>query len=162
MTEKEVIVDGYNWHADLKKHIVHIVVFFLAIGSVFAQQDPNYTQYMFNPLNYNPAYCGSKSILSTALVYRNQWTGLEGAPKTLTLSAHSPLKNKNMGVGFEVTRDQIGPVQNLWIQGSYAYRIKVSRIDKGKLGFGVKAGIYNSSYQWHRISYKDETIQGKM
>ena len=114
---------------------------------------------MFNPLNYNPAYCGSKSILSSALVYRHQWTGLDGAPKTVTFAAHSPLKDKNMGVGFEVTNDEIGPVRNLWVQGSYAYRIKVSRIDKGKLGFGLKAGIFNSRYDWNQIVYKDENDQ---
>jgi len=110
---------------------------------------------MFNPLNYNPAYAGSKSILSSALVYRNQWAGLDGAPKTVTLSVHSPLKNKNMGVGIEITNDEIGPVKNLWVQGSYAYRIKLSRIDKGKLGFGLKAGIFNSVYNWNEIKYKD-------
>jgi type IX secretion system PorP/SprF family membrane protein len=120
-----------------------------------AQQEPNYTQYMFNPLNYNPAYAGNKAILSSALVYRNQWAGFEGAPKIVTFSAHSPLKNKNMGVGLEVTNDKIGPVSNLWIQASYAYRIRISRISKGKLGFGVKAGLLRSSYDWNKIVTKD-------
>lgn len=123
--------------------------------SLSAQQEPNYTQYMFNPLNYNPAYAGNKSILSAALVYRNQWTGIEGAPKTLTFAAHSPLKNKNMGVGLEVNNDKIGPMNNTWIYAAYAYRMKVSRISKAKIAFGLKAGIFNSSYNWNEIVFKD-------
>ena len=122
---------------------------------LLAQQEPNYTQYMFNPLNYNPAYAGNKSILSSALVYRNQWAGFEGAPKILTFSAHSPLKNKNMGVGLEITNDQIGPVNNMWFQASYAYRIRISKIHKGRIGFGIKAGLFRSSYNWNKILTKD-------
>jgi len=139
----------------MKKVLLHIVIIIFMAGFVQAQQDPNYTQYMFNPLNYNPAYAGSNTVLSAALVYRNQWVGINGAPKIVTFSSSSPLKNKNMGVGFEITSDKIGPVKNLRIQGSYAYRIKVSRIDKGMLGFGLKAGIFRSSYDWTKISYKD-------
>jgi type IX secretion system PorP/SprF family membrane protein len=127
----------------------------MLVNFSYAQQEPLYTQYMFNPLNYNPAYAGSKSVLGAALVYRNQWMGIEDSPNTLTFSIHSPLKNKNMGVGFEVTHDEVGPTSNLWVQGSYAYRVKVSRISKGKLGFGLKAGLYRSSYDWSKISYKD-------
>lgn len=119
------------------------------------QQEPIYTQYMFNPLNYNPAYCGSKSILSAALDYRKQWVGIEGSPQVVTFSIHSPLKNKNMGVGLEVTNDDIGPMNNIWIQASYAYRVRISRISKGKLGFGLKAGIYQSSLDWSEIDYRD-------
>lgn len=138
-----------------KLRIIYLLIGILLTASSVAQQEPNYTQYMFNPLNYNPAYAGNKAVLSTALVYRNQWVGIDGAPKTLTFSAHSPLKNKNMGVGFELTSDKVGPVNNLWIQASYAYRIRISRISKGKLGFGLKAGLFRSSYDWNKIVYKD-------
>lgn len=110
---------------------------------------------MFNPLNYNPAYAGNKAILSSALIYRNQWVGIEGAPKTITFSAHSPLKNKNMGLGIEFTQDKIGPVSNTMIEASYAYRIRLSRISKGKLGFGLKVGMLRSAYDWNKIVMKD-------
>ena len=140
----------------LKLRITYIALIVTLSFTVSAQQEPIYTQYMFNPLNYNPAYCGSKSVLSAALDYRNQWVGMEGAPKVVTFSIHSPLKNKNMGVGLEFTNDQIGPVNNVWIQASYAYRIRLSRISKGKLGFGLKAGIYRSSIDWTEINYKDQ------
>lgn len=111
---------------------------------------------MFNPLNYNPAYAGSRNVLSAALVVRKQWAGVEGSPTVTTLSAHSPLKNKNMGVGLEFTNDNIGPTSNLWIQGSYVYRIQISRIHKGKIGFGLKAGVFRTQYNWDEINYKDQ------
>ncbi|MEQ8324923.1 MAG: type IX secretion system membrane protein PorP/SprF [Vicingaceae bacterium] len=139
----------------MKKLLTYLFIVAISVAGVKAQQDPLYTQYMFNPLNYNPAYAGNKSILSAALVYRNQWAGIQGAPKIVTFAAHSPLKNKNMGVGFEVTNDKIGPTNNISVQASYAYRIRVSKISKGKLGFGVKAGVYNSSINWNEINYKD-------
>ena len=110
---------------------------------------------MFNPLNYNPAYAGSRSVLSAALVIRKQWAGVDGSPTVTTFSAHSPLKDKNMGVGFELTNDEIGPTSNLWVQGSYAYRIKISRIHKGRIGFGLKAGVFRTQYNWDEITYKD-------
>jgi type IX secretion system PorP/SprF family membrane protein len=140
----------------MKNILIYSLLVVMSLSVAKGQQDPIYTQYMFNPLNYNPAYAGSKSILSAALVYRNQWVGLDGAPKIVTFSAHSPLKNKNMGLGFEITNDKIGPTSNLTVQASYAYRIRLSKISKGKLGFGLKAGIYNSSIDWNSISYKDQ------
>jgi len=140
----------------MKSIVVYSLLVLISLSVANAQQDPIYTQYMFNPLNYNPAYAGSKSILSAALVYRNQWVGLDGAPKIVTFSAHSPLKNKNMGLGFEITNDKIGPTSNLTVQASYAYRIRISKISKGKLGFGLKAGIFNSSIDWNGINYKDQ------
>jgi type IX secretion system PorP/SprF family membrane protein len=136
-----------------------LVFSFLLAFTAFAQQDPLYTQYMFNPLNYNPAYAGNKSILSAALIHRQQWVGIDGAPQVTALSVHSPLKNKNMGVGLEITNDQIGPMNNLWIQASYAYRIKVSRISKGKIGFGLKAGVLRTGLNWNKIRYKDQDDQ---
>lgn len=120
-----------------------------------AQQEPNYTQYMFNPLNYNPGYAGNKAVLSAALVYRNQWVGIDGAPKTITFSVHSPLKDKNMGVGLEVNNDKIGPINNTWVYGTYAYRFKINKISKGRIGLGLKAGMFNSSYDWNKIVFKD-------
>jgi type IX secretion system PorP/SprF family membrane protein len=134
---------------------IYILLFCIGLGSAQAQQDPLYTQYMFNPLNYNPAYAGSRSILSAALIYRKQWVGVDGAPTVTAFSAHSPLKNKNMGVGFEVTSDEIGPTSNIWIKGSYAYRIKINKIHKGRIGFGLKAGVFSSQYNWDKINLKD-------
>lgn len=143
----------------MRKGTVHSIwvtclILVMTLG-VKAQQVPHYTQYMFNPLNYNPAYAGNKAILSAALIYRNQWTGIEGAPKIVTASVHSPLKNKSMGAGFEISSDKIGPVNNLKVQATYAYRMRLSRISKGKLGFGLRAGIHRFDYNWDEIHYKE-------
>lgn len=121
--------------------------------SIFAQQDPQYSQYMFNQMALNPAYAGSKEALSTAVFLRNQWTGLDGAPKTETLTLHAPLKKKKVGLGFTVVADQIGPKKSIGAMGSYAYRIPIGN---GKLAFGLRAGIYNFTYNWNEINYKDQ------
>lgn len=74
----------------MKKIYLAIVVALFA-GKVQAQQDPHYTQYMYNMNVVNPAYAGSKESISGGLLYRQQWSGLEGAPKTATFSLHSRL-----------------------------------------------------------------------
>jgi type IX secretion system PorP/SprF family membrane protein len=123
----------------------------------FGQQDAQYTQYMFNPLHVNPAYAGNKAILSAALIHRSQWVGIEGAPKTQHFSVHSPLKDKNMGVGLQLINDKIGPKNTFGVLGTYAYRVKPSKISRGKLGFGLRAGYYRYAFDWNKIDYKDES-----
>ncbi len=103
-----------------------------------AQQDPLYTQYMFNTLAYNPAYAGSRDVLSIMALSRHQWVGFEGAPSTQTLTAHSPFGEK-VGLGLTITHDQLDPVQQTGIYVDYAYRLRVS--DNGLLAFGLKGGL---------------------
>jgi len=122
----------------------------------FAQQDPQYSLYMFNPLGVNPGYAGSREALSGVLVHRSQWVGLEGAPVTQAFSVNSPLKIKSMGVGLNVTNDKIGPKNIITATAVYAYRIKVGA---GKLAFGLRGGIQNYNYNWDMIEYKDKEDQ---
>lgn len=122
----------------------------------FAQQDPQYSLYMFNPLGVNPGYAGSREALSGVLVHRSQWVGLEGAPVTQAFSVNTPLKIKNMGVGLNVTNDKIGPKNILTATGVYAYRIQVG---SGRLAFGLRGGIQNYNYNWDMIEYKDKEDQ---
>ncbi|MFL5763843.1 MAG: type IX secretion system membrane protein PorP/SprF [Bacteroidia bacterium] len=132
-----------------------ILVFALCATSAvkgLAQQDPQYSQYMFNQMAINPAYAGSKEALSTTAFVRNQWTGIDGAPKTQTISAHGPLKSKKVGLGFSVIADQIGPKKSVGALASYAYRIPVKN---GKLSFGLRFGMFNYTYNWDDIVYKD-------
>jgi type IX secretion system PorP/SprF family membrane protein len=136
--------------------VVFILILFCSFGSktnLFAQQDPQYSQYMFNQLVINPAYAGSKEAFSAATFLRSQWTGIEGAPKTESVSIHGPLRNRKVGLGFAVIADQIGPKQSVGALGSYAYRL---RLGNGKLSFGLRAGIYNYVYNWDDIKYKDQ------
>lgn len=127
---------------------------FVSAEQIFAQQDPQYSQYMFNQMAINPAYAGSKEAISASAFIRSQWTGIEGAPKTETVSIHAPLKKKKVGIGFSVIADQIGPKKSIGAMGSYAYRIPIKN---GKLSFGLRAGVFNYTYNWDAITYKDQT-----
>jgi type IX secretion system PorP/SprF family membrane protein len=142
-----------NKFINMKKIIGSVLLLLSAFLGANAQQDPQYSQYMFNQMAINPAYAGSKEALSAAAFVRTQWTGIEGAPKTETFTIHAPLKKKKVGLGFTVVADQIGPTKSIGVMGSYAYRIPIGN---GKLSFGLRAGFYNFSYNWNDISYKDQ------
>ena len=104
-----------------------------------AQQDAQYTQYMYNMNILNPAYAGSKTgTLSISLLGRTQWAGIPGAPQTATLSVHSPI-TKRMGLGLSVLADKVGPINEQFIFADYSYTIPVGYYDN--LSFGIKAGI---------------------
>lgn len=119
----------------MKKPVI-ILILLIAI-QMQGQQDPQYTQYMYNMSVVNPAYAGSKENLSFGLLYRNQWTGLDGAPKTGTFFGHIPVSDK-IGVGLSVITDEIGPVRetNTYADASYTLRLA----GENRLAFGIKAG----------------------
>lgn len=104
-----------------------------------AQQDPMYTHYMYNTLSINPAYAGSRDALTITGLHRSQWVDFKGAPMTQTLTLHSPIANKHIGLGLGVTNDKIGPVNNTSIMGSFAYRMQVSK--RSKLALGLSGGV---------------------
>lgn len=102
-----------------------------------AQQDPHYTQYMYNMNIMNPAYAGSKESLSVGLLYRAQWVEIEGAPKTGTLSIHSPV-GKNVGLGLSAITDKIGPVEENNVYADFSYTLNLG--GEHRLAFGIKGG----------------------
>ena len=120
----------------MKKLIVATIVL-LSIWGSSAQQDPHYTQYMYNMNIINPAYAGSKQTLSFGILYRNQWINVDGAPKTFSLSGSSPV-GKNVGVGLSVIADEIGPVKEQNVYGDFSYTLNLG--GEHKLAFGLKAG----------------------
>lgn len=124
----------------------------LGAHATFAQQDPQYSQYMFNQLAINPAYAGSKEALSAAAFVRSQWTGIEGAPNTETFTIDGPLRKRTVGLGLAVIADQIGPKKSVGAMGSYAYRIPIGN---ARLSFGLRAGVYQFTYNWDDINYRD-------
>lgn len=121
----------------------YIVLVLLALqiksGETFAQQRVQFTQYMFNGLVINPAYAGADEALSLTFVHRRQWAGLDQAPTTQTLSAHSLFYNKQSGVGLTIVNDKIGVHKDLSMMGNYAYHIPVSSVSTVSLG--VSAGF---------------------
>ncbi len=117
-----------------------LIVLCMAFASpVLAQQDPLYSQYMFNTLAFNPGYAGSADVFTVMALSRHQWVGLDGAPSTQTLLAHSPLQAANMGLGLSLINDKVGPTRQTSIYGDYAYRIRTG--GDAKLAFGLKGGV---------------------
>lgn len=110
----------------------------LTLGTAYAQQDPHYTQYMFNQSIFNPAYAGMKESLSLGVLHREQWTGLEGAPSTTTAFAHSRVGQK-LGVGLSFVSDKIGPTEENNVFADISYTVKLA--PGHKLAFGIKGGI---------------------
>ncbi len=109
------------------------------VTELSAQQDAQYTQYMYNTLSINPAYAGSRDGLSALLLYRTQWVGLDGAPDTGTFNIHSPFGDEqNVGLGLSVVNDRIGPTQETYFDVSFSYSINTS--DDGRLSFGLNGG----------------------
>jgi type IX secretion system PorP/SprF family membrane protein len=119
------------------KKIVYSLILLVSM-STMAQQEPQYTQYMYNPSVINPAYAGSLGYGSLFSLYRTQWIGLEGAPKTLNLSYHQPLEITNLGLGGNILHDEIGPsaTTNLAVDVSYTIHFE----NESRLAFGMKIG----------------------
>ncbi len=128
-----------NRKFDLKKGILILIVLFISVWNASAQQDPMFTQYMHNPVSINPAYAGSRGTLNFVAMHRQQWVGLDGAPKTLTVSVNSPFTRYNVGVGLSLIHDEIGPIKQTGIYADYSYHLKVA--NKTKLAFGLKGGV---------------------
>lgn len=121
-----------------KFYLILLIITTVFIHQSYGQQDPHYTHYMYNMNVVNPAYAGSRETLSIGLLGRTQWTGLNGAPETLTFSAHSPL-NRNVGWGLSAISEENGPVKEQNIYADFSYTIKTS--EEGKLAFGLKGGV---------------------
>lgn len=102
----------------------------------FAQQDAQYTQYMYNTININPAYAGSRGAMSIFALHRTQWVGLDGAPVTNAVSVNTPLNNSNLGLGVSIVSDKIGPTHENAFSVDLSYSIPTS--ENYKLSFGVK------------------------
>ncbi|MCP2028227.1 type IX secretion system PorP/SprF family membrane protein [Flavobacterium sp. HSC-32F16] len=113
------------------------LVIMSAVFSGYAQQDAQYTQYMYNTININPAYAGSRGALSIFGLYRTQWVGLDGAPETSAFSINTPINNSRLGVGLSLVNDKIGPTNDTDISADISYTVQTSA--SFKLSFGVKA-----------------------
>ena len=118
--------------------VVSMIVLMFLGQDALAQQDAQYTQYMYNTVSVNPGYAGSRGHLSAAVLYRAQWVGLDGAPETQTLNVHSPIGYQGIGLGASIIRDRIGPTAEDNFDIDFSYTVYTS--DTGRLSFGLKAG----------------------
>ncbi len=115
----------------------------VGVQTVQAQQEGQYSQYMFNMLAVNPAYAGSRDVLSMTGLYRHQWVGIEGAPVSQSFTIDMPISHEKVGIGLQAYHDQIGKFNNTGVYGSYAYRVKVT--ERTTLAMGIQAGVTNLS-----------------
>ena len=125
----------------------------LVTNKLVAQQDPQYTQYMYNMHVVNPAYAGSQGTLSIGLLGRTQWEGLDGAPRTITAAINAPI-GRNVGFGFSVIADEIGPVKEQNLFADFSYTIQTS--DEGRLAFGLKGGFTFQNIDFFRLSTEQQ------
>lgn len=123
--------------------------------SVFSQQDPQFTNYMYNTTVINPAYAGTRDALSVLALYRTQWAGLDGAPVTASASVHSPVTNSNLGWGISVINDEIGPAIEQTLSADVSYRLTFANLSVLSFGFKATANLLNVDYK--KLSIYDPT-----
>lgn len=131
------------------------VILISVITCGFAQQDSQYTQYMYNTQTINPAYAGNRGVASFTGIYRTQWVGLDGAPKTINFSFNTPLADNRFGLGLSVYNDEIGPTVENNIAADFSYGIPLTR--DVKLSFGLKAGVNLFSADYNKLNIFDPT-----
>lgn len=137
----------------MKRLNLFIVVILCCYSSVMlGQQDAQYTQYMYNTININPAYAGSRGTLSVFGLHRTQWVGLDGAPVTNTFSVNTPI-NSNMGLGVSVINDRIGPSTDNNLSVDFSYSIDTSPFYK--LSFGLKGTANLLNVDFNKLNIQD-------
>jgi len=151
----------YHRRIKILKRCLRVAVLLLSASpaGLWAQQDAQYTQYMYNTMVINPAYTGSRGVFSTTLLHRSQWVGLKGAPTTQTLNLHSPVSPK-MGLGISIVNDEIGngtmAETNFDISASYTVQVS----NRAKLSFGLKMGGHILNVDFTKLAgYSNEPIE---
>ena len=134
------------------KKLVLVFMFFSAMG--FAQQDSQYTQYMYNTITVNPAYAGSRGMLSIFGLHRSQWIGLEGAPRTNAFSVNTPLNSNHLGLGVSIVNDKIGPTVENTFSADLSYTVPTS--ETFKLSFGIKGTANLFNIDMNKLDIKDQ------
>lgn len=122
----------------MRRNLFLLVVTFGLFTSVHAQQRAMYTQYMFNMIDVNPAYAGTRDMLNVLVLERKQWLGMEGTPSSQTFSINSPIITEMIGIGLSLNNDALGPVRETGVFGDFSYRFKISQ--NTVMSLGLKAG----------------------
>ena len=127
------------------KKIFILILGVVSVITVSAQQDPQFSQNMFNKLANNPGFAGSRGNIATSVLHRSQWMGFEGAPKTQNFSIDAELPFLHGGVGLNIVKDEIAQQNSLGLQAIYAYR---TELGVGQIGMGMSVGMYQSGVEW--------------
>lgn len=131
-----------------------LVLFGLIVNMAFAQQEAQYTHYMYNPSLINPAFTGYRNTLSASLIHRSQWIGMEGAPTTQSFSISTPLANDQVALGLNFSNDNVGPITDMGVSGDFSYTILT---EKSNISFGIKAGVQRMTFDPNKLTIEDQT-----
>jgi type IX secretion system PorP/SprF family membrane protein len=142
----------------MKKRIIGFLIMLISVTG-FAQQDAQYTQYMYNTIVVNPAYAGSRQAMSIFALHRTQWVGIDGAPVTNSFSINTPINESKVGLGLSFVNDKIGPSDENNIAADFSYTIPAS--EKYKISFGLKASANLLNVDFSKLQYQpgDPIIQ---
>lgn len=138
----------------MKKILIPLLLFMVA-ASVYGQQRPMQSLYMFDPLLINPAYAGNHVQLSATSIYRNQWVNFPGAPKTLTATMHSGFRGSRAGVGLIMGRDEIGIHGENSLYLAYSYKLPLSQYNNTTLSFGLQGGFNDFKSDFTKLTIRD-------
>ncbi len=134
--------------------ITTVILSFIFQENGYAQQDAQYTQYMYNTISVNPAYAGTRGVMSITGLHRSQWVGLDGAPRTQTLTLNTPVGMSNrVGLGLSIVNDKLGPMDETYFDIDFSYTIPTS--ERGKLSFGLKAGGHLLNVDFQQLNQFD-------
>ena len=137
------------------KKIILILIGIVSL-TANAQQDAQSSFYFYNPLNYNPAYAGSRGSLNFTGVHRSQWVGWDGAPTTQFLSVHAPISRKRIGIGGNLSYDRIGSRTNFTAMANFAYHMQLNSKSL-RLALGASAGLFSNQYNFTSLIVTDQT-----
>ncbi|WP_295770988.1 type IX secretion system membrane protein PorP/SprF [uncultured Mucilaginibacter sp.] len=131
------------------------LILLLTAGHLYAQQDAQQSQYMFNGIYINPAYAGYKENLNVHSYFRSQWTGIEGSPKSMSLAVDAIANNGNVGLALQVSHDKLGAQSNLSAYANYAYRLRMNNDGSSRLAFGLGLGVQQLGIDGSLLSPND-------
>lgn len=138
----------------MKLNLVLLCVFSLCVTTLLqAQQDPQYTQYMYNTMSVNPAYAGSRGHSVFTAIGRTQWIGFDGAPNTQNLSYDTPLGYSGLGLGINLMNDEIGPSSEIYLNANLSYTVETGQ--EGNLAFGLRLGGRMLNIDWSKGTTRD-------
>jgi len=136
------------------KHLIFTILIACLVFQLAAQNDVQYTHFLFNKLAYNPAYAGSAGVPTATALYRNQWLSLDGAPTTATVNFHTPFFGGRSGFGLNITTDRVGMNRANTLEASYAYRFSLAK-GKGKLSLGINGRVEQGKVDWNEANPLD-------
>lgn len=142
----------------IKRLYIFVLILFIGVSSInktHAQQDAQFSHFMFNPTSVNPAYAGYRDALSIFLLHRSQWMNIEGMPTTQFFSVHSPLKYNKVGLGVNLLYDKIGPTTEIYTNADFSYTLSLK--GNNKLSFGLKGGFHILNVDINKLKPKDDS-----